>query len=64
MPKNENILKRIKACVISAYRDSEVILFGSFARGEQNDDSDLDILIIVDREALSLDEERKITCPL
>ncbi|MCL1996197.1 MAG: nucleotidyltransferase domain-containing protein, partial [Defluviitaleaceae bacterium] len=27
--------------------DSTVILFGSFARGEQNDDSDLDICVLV-----------------
>jgi predicted nucleotidyltransferase len=30
------------------YSAKEIILFGSFARGEQNSDSDIDLLIISD----------------
>lgn len=32
--------------IIQGYQPDKIILFGSYARGEANDDSDLDLLII------------------
>jgi predicted nucleotidyltransferase len=35
----------------------EIRCFGSYARGEEKEDSDLDILVIVDRESSNLEEK-------
>jgi predicted nucleotidyltransferase len=39
-------------------RVSEIVLFGSYARGEAHEDSDVDVLVVVDD--LSAVEEREI----
>ena len=41
------LLKEVATSIKSVHPNSTVILFGSFARGEQNDDSDLDICVLV-----------------
>ncbi len=42
----EDILRKI----IAAYTPQKVILFGSYAYGEPNEDSDIDLLIIKDTD--------------
>ncbi len=44
-----NILKEIKQSVISIDETAEVILFGSRARGDHHEESDWDVLVLVDR---------------
>jgi uncharacterized protein len=39
------ILTQQKPLLLKTYRITEIGLFGSYARGEQRDDSDMDILI-------------------
>jgi uncharacterized protein len=39
------ILTQQKPSLLKTYRITEIGLFGSYARGEQRDDSDMDILI-------------------
>ena len=41
------LLKEVAESIKTVHPDSTVILFGSFARGEQNEDSDLDICVLV-----------------
>ena len=41
------LLKEVATSIKSVHPDSTVILFGSYARGEQCDDSDLDICVLV-----------------
>lgn len=41
-----------------------VILYGSYARGDYHEASDIDLLILVDKEKVSYDDERKISDPL
>ncbi|KAA6301864.1 MAG: hypothetical protein EZS26_002027 [Candidatus Ordinivivax streblomastigis] len=43
---------------------SEVILYGSQARGDAHEDSDIDLLILVDKDKLSYQEQVAITDPL
>jgi predicted nucleotidyltransferase len=43
-----NLLRRCKEAVAHVASDSEVVLYGSRARGEADKDSDYDILVIVD----------------
>ena len=55
---NENkLLSAIKAEIISDYPSSEIIFYGSRSKGHQTDDSDWDILVIIDED---LTEKRKI----
>ena len=41
------LLKEVATSIKSVHPDRTVILFGSFARGQQNDDSDLAICVLV-----------------
>ncbi|TSA33675.1 MAG: nucleotidyltransferase domain-containing protein [Porphyromonadaceae bacterium] len=61
MTSTEKILVPIKKMVISLEPGSTVILFGSFARGDNRPDSDIDLLILLDREYL-VRTECKGTC--
>jgi predicted nucleotidyltransferase len=58
MKSNENILLQIKKSVKEIEPESEIILFGSRARGDEREDSDWDLLILVPYEA-GLKEEQQ-----
>ena len=49
----QDVIRRIVARIVEAYRPERVILFGSYARGAPTSDSDVDLLIIkeTDRSA-------------
>ena len=64
MPDKETILQKIKKSILSTAPGAQIILYGSFARGDYHAESDMDILILVDNETISRDEEKKITYPL
>lgn len=58
------ILSRIKQIVNSTEPLATVILFGSFARGDNKKYSDIDILILVDKDRISYSDEKRIKYPL
>lgn len=58
------ILSSIKKTVKSIDPTATVILYGSFARGNNNKDSDIDLLILVDKPSLTPQEAKKIKYPL
>ena len=64
MNSKELILSKIKKSVQATEPNATIILYGSFARGENRPDSDLDILILIDKEKIGWEEEKKITNPL
>ena len=43
-------IQNITDTIVRTYQPDKIIVFGSCARGEQNKKSDLDILVISDRE--------------
>ncbi len=43
-------ITRIRDIIVSAYQPDQIILFGSRARGDAGEDSDVDLLVISDRE--------------
>ncbi len=61
--KNE-ILNRIKESVRSVMPDAVIILYGSAARGENRPDSDIDLLVLLNKSAVSREDEIKIKYPL
>lgn len=58
------ILAEIKRRVLAVEPKAEVILYGSYARGEEGPGSDIDLLILLDKEKISYEERRSITYPL
>ena len=43
-------INRIKEIIVENYHPDKIILFGSCARGDADEQSDIDILVISDRE--------------
>jgi len=53
-----DLLQRCKQAIRTIVPDADVILYGSRARGDAQDDSDYDLLVLVDRSAgVSLHEQ-------
>ena len=64
MLKKNNILTRIREIVSITEPEATIILYGSYARGEQVEDSDIDILILVNKEKITYSDEKRIKYPL
>ncbi len=64
MADRKKILSRIKKAVKKIVPGAKIILYGSEARGESGPDSDIDVLILVEKDELTHDDITKITYPL
>ena len=53
MIDKNSILLRIKNAVTTSAPDATLILYGSYARGDYREDSDIDLLILVNKEKLT-----------
>lgn len=62
--RQTKIINQIKKLMKHVAPQSEVILYGSQARGDAHEDSDIDLLILVDKDKLSYQEQVAITDPL
>ena len=60
MASTQTILSKIKASVKAKEPDAMIILFGSFARGDNHPESDLDVLILLDKEQINWEYGKKI----
>jgi predicted nucleotidyltransferase len=63
LDKNK-ILIRIKSLIKEIEPDAKIILYGSTARGDSMEDSDIDLLILVNKDHISRKEEKRIKYPL
>lgn len=64
MISNEQIFVLIRNKVKSIDPSARVILYGSFARGENKPDSDIDLLILINKDHLTLKDKKDIKYPL
>ena len=64
MIRQDDILLSIKNTVRSIDPTATVILYGSFARGDNNKNSDIDLIILIDKEKLTPQDSKKIKYPL
>ena len=58
------LLSEIKKLVLQQEPHAEVILYGSHARGDYHKESDMDILILLDKETITREDEKRISYPL
>lgn len=64
MLSDSNIIQRIKSSVHVTAPGATVILYGSYARGDNRADSDIDILVLIDKDQITTEDKKKIKYPL
>jgi uncharacterized protein len=64
MIKKQEILLRIKNIIDITEPGASVFLYGSYARGDNKENSDIDLLVLVDKDMISYSDEVKIKYPL
>ena len=62
--KRPDIVRQIKEAIKNKDANATAILYGSEARGDARADSDIDVLILVDGDKLSIAREQEYTTPL
>jgi len=64
MTHKQKLLSLVKLAVNNAEPSATLIVYGSFARGEQTDFSDLDLLVLVPKEKITREDQKRIKYPL
>ena len=64
MINKNQILQQIKKSVRATDPEAILILYGSYARGDNREDSDIDILVLLDKDKITFDDRKRIGYPL
>ncbi len=64
MIQREHILQLIKQSVSVTDPGATLILYGSYARGDFRPDSDIDVLVLIDKDKAAMDDWKRITSSL
>ncbi len=61
---SKEIVSEISRLVKNSEPDATVILYGSYARGDHRVDSDIDVLILLGKDHITPDDEKRVSYPL
>ncbi len=64
MENEKKLLSRVKAAVKETEPTATLILFGSYAREDYDENSDLDLLVLIDKENVIGTDQKRIAYPL
>jgi len=64
MLNKKELFLRIKKTVLEIEPKATVIIYGSYARGTNKKSSDVDILILIDKDFISFADKKNISYPL
>ena len=64
MAVNDALLKRIETTIHQIAPDATVILYGSQARGDTHNLSDIDLVVLLDKANITWADEKRIKYPL
>ena len=62
--KRTQIVLAVKNTLRRVAPDATAILYGSEARGESRPSSDIDVLVLLDKEKITLNDRQQITYPI
>ncbi|MEI7503727.1 MAG: nucleotidyltransferase domain-containing protein [Paludibacter sp.] len=62
--QRQDIVKNLSEIIHREAPEAKVILYGSQARGDAGPKSDIDLLILLDKDKVTLEDEEKITYPI
>lgn len=64
MHDQNHILQLIKSSVQATEPGATVVLYGSYARGDYKTNSDIDILILIDKDKITSGDAKRVAYPL